>query len=225
MPIRLAERRLQARQIRADRVEHALLAGDPALIAHAEEPIEEIVRNHFGRERAVGASPTQVAVDVFTVRFLADADLKGAEPRLAAHRARNHLIDRRAAGAAARVRRAGDERAHRFVMRVAGRRDARVRVVDAADDMDVVSNRRERREARCQLVVDADLSRNPIPLGNAVAVEPEHETRLHRGVHAGRRVRGSTRVEHGRERRQADPDCRAGHAHVSEEPSSAERHD
>jgi hypothetical protein len=65
-------------------------------------------------------------------------------------------------------------------MRVAGRGHARVRVVDAADDVDVVAHRRERREARRQLVVRADLARDPVALGNAVAVEPEDEPRLER---------------------------------------------
>ena len=61
------ERRLQVREIFADRVEHALLASDPALITDAEEPIEQVLRDHFGRQRAVGARPTEVPMDVLAV--------------------------------------------------------------------------------------------------------------------------------------------------------------
>src|SRR5262245_64534260 len=90
--------------------------------------------------------PAEIAMDVLAVRLLADADLQRAEPRFAAHRAGDDLIDRRAAGAAAGVRRAGDERAHRFVMRIARRGHARVRGVHAADDVNVVAQRLERRQ-------------------------------------------------------------------------------
>src|SRR5262249_33344230 len=77
-----------------------------------------------------------------------------------------------------------------------------------------------------QLVGRARLRRDPVALGNAVAVEPEDEPRLdrRRGSLGGCGVRGAVGIEHGGERWQADANCRAGHAHVPEKPSSAERH-
>src|SRR5262249_38318995 len=52
------------------------------------------------------------------------------------------------------------------------------------------------------------LRRNPIPLGNSVAVEPEDETALDCLLSAirGGRVRSALRVEHRNQRRQPDHD-------------------
>ena len=55
----------------ADQVEHALLALDPALVLHAEQAVEQILRNHLRRQRALVAGPAHVAVHVLAVRFLA----------------------------------------------------------------------------------------------------------------------------------------------------------
>ena len=68
--------------------------------------------------------------------------------------------------------------------------------------------------------------RDPVALGNPVAVEPEDEARLDRG--AGRRRRRgvgrAVRVEHRHQRRQSDTNPHARHAQVPEEPSSTEGH-
>src|SRR5437773_11953342 len=110
-------------------------------------------------------------------------------------------------------------------MRVARGGDSRIRIVDAADNVHVGAQRFERGEARRQLVAGAELRRNPVALGDPVAVEPEDETRLDgRARLWRRRVRGAVHVEHGSQRRQSDPNRRAGHTQAPEESSSAERH-
>ena len=104
MPVRLAERRQQVRQVLTHGVEHALLAPDPALVPAAKQPVEQILRDHLGRQRAVVPRPTQVAMDVLAVRLLTHADLQRAEPRLPTNRPGDDLVDGGPAGAAAGVR-------------------------------------------------------------------------------------------------------------------------
>ena len=65
------------------------------------EPVEEPVRDHLGRQWTVARGPAHVPLDAFAERFLADTDLQGAEARIVADLLRDHLIDGRTAGAAA----------------------------------------------------------------------------------------------------------------------------
>ena len=165
-----AERRLQRLHVVADEIEHALLAVDPALVPDAEQAIEQVLRNVLLRQRALVARPRHVAVDVLAVRFLRDADLQRAEARLRADLRGENLIDRRPRRAAARVGRAGHQAAQRAEVAVALAVEARRDVVDAAEHVHVIAHAAERREARRQLVVFARLARNPVALGNTVAV-------------------------------------------------------
>ena len=66
------------------------------------------------------------------------------------------LIDGRSARAASGERRAGHT-AHRLVVAVAGARYRGRGVVEAAEDVDVVAERRERRQARREVEVAAGL--------------------------------------------------------------------
>ncbi len=71
-----AEYRLQPLDIFGHQVEHALLAIDPAFVLHTEQAIEKILRNVLLRQRTLVAGPRHVAVNVFAVRFLSNADLQ-----------------------------------------------------------------------------------------------------------------------------------------------------
>ena len=82
------------------------------------------------------------------------------------------------------------------------------RVVQAAEDVDVVAERRERREAGRDVEIRAGLRRDPVALRDAVAVEPEDEAALDRLLNvlaaAPGGVRRAVRIEHAHERRQSD---------------------
>src|SRR2546428_534176 len=99
-PVFPAQFFFQTQRILAHGVEHALFALDPALVARAEDPVEQLMWNHFGRQRAVAPGPAQVALNALAKRLLAHTDLQGAETRLAADLRGDHLVDRRSAGAA-----------------------------------------------------------------------------------------------------------------------------
>ena len=88
-----AERRLHLLHVVADQIEHALLAVDPAFVLHAEQAIEQVLRNHLRRQRALVTRPAHVAVDVLAVRFLRHADLQRAEARLGADLRGEKLVD------------------------------------------------------------------------------------------------------------------------------------
>src|SRR5688500_15198781 len=107
-------------------------------------------------------------------------------------------------------------------MAVTGPRRSGAGIVDAADDVDVVAQRLERREARRQFETRTGFARNPVPLGNAVAVEPEYEPGRHgfRRGGVGRPIAGEPRGQ----RWQPNPDCRAGDADALKEPSSGDMH-
>src|SRR5688572_23573662 len=177
----------------------------------------------FLRQRALEARPRHVAVHVLAVRFLRDADLQRAEARLRADLRSEDLIDRWARGAASGIGSARHQPTERAEMAVALAVEARGDVVDAAEHVHVIAHAAERREARRQLEVFARLTRNPVALGNAVAVPPHEESfvdasDLSRFGRVGRAVH----VEHGGKRRKTNLDRRAGHADASEELASAE---
>src|SRR6185437_3564839 len=88
-------------------------------------------------ERTVAAGPRHVALNALAEGFLADPDLERAEPALVADLMGDRLVDRRAAGPAAREHLARYEPAHRVVVAVARARQAGGRVIDAAEDVDV----------------------------------------------------------------------------------------
>src|SRR6185312_15784383 len=102
---------------------------------------------HFRRQRAIVTGPTHIPLDAFTEGFLGDADLEGAETRIAADLRSDDLIDGGTAGAVARERGAGGDTADGFVMAIAGARGCGHRIVDAGDYVDVIAKARERREA------------------------------------------------------------------------------
>src|SRR5580765_4980549 len=150
--ILLAQRCFQIGSILAYRIENAALALHPALVAGAENAVEELMRNHLRRQGPVAAGPAQIALNTFTERFLADTDLERPKTRLPADARGDHLVDGRPAGAAAGKGRARHQGTHRAVMVVARTRHARRRIIETRNNMDIVAERRERREARRQLV-------------------------------------------------------------------------
>src|SRR5262249_30821640 len=151
-------------------IQNALLAAEPRLLLRAKKTIEQIVRQQLRRQRAVGPRPAQIPLDAFAVRFLANADLQRTKAGLAANLRGDGLIDRWPGAASSRVSRTRDEPAHRLMMAVAGTGDARRRIVQPANDMDVLPVRSERRKARSQRIARSGLGGNPIALGNPVAV-------------------------------------------------------
>ena len=96
----------------------------------------------------------------------------------------DRLIDRRSAGAAAREHFARDQAAHRVVMAVARPRQPGRRIIDAAENMNVLAESRQRLQARRHFEIAAVLARNPVLFDDPVAVEPEDEARLDRLVAA-----------------------------------------
>ena len=105
----------------------------------AEQAVEQLVRQHLRRQRAIVAGPAHIALDAFAERFLRHADLQRAESRLGADLGRDHLIDRRSAGAVSGERRAVSHAADRLVVAVAGTRYGCGRVVEAGQDVDVIA--------------------------------------------------------------------------------------
>ena len=184
---------------------------DPAGVAGAEQVIEELVRQHLRRQRAVVPGPAHVALDALAERFLRDADLDRAEARIAADSGGDDLVDGRSAGAVAGERGTGGDAAHRLVVAVAGAGGIGRLVVQAAENVDVVAERGQRAEARREVIVGTGLAGNPIPLGDAVAVEPEDEAALdgfrRHAIGGIGRARG---VEHAHQRRQTDLHRAAG---------------
>src|SRR5262249_55416365 len=146
------------------------LAVNPAFVTNAEEALEEALRNHLRRQSPIGGSPAHVAMNVFAVRLLGHTDLEGAEAGLGAEVRGEYLADRQTTSAAPGIGQARHERAHRLVMSVAGAGHARRGIVDAADHVDVLAQRAQRRQARRQLEGGTGLGWNPVALGNAVSV-------------------------------------------------------
>src|SRR5262245_10430768 len=105
----MTEGRREVRDILTHEVEDALLASDPGLILDAEETIEEILRDHLGRQRALESGPRHVALHVFAVGLLRDADLERTESRFGADFRGENLVERGAACAAPSERGAGHE--------------------------------------------------------------------------------------------------------------------
>ena len=210
----LAQRRLQFGDIAATRSRMLSLRPHPALIFLAEEPVEQILRNHLRRQGAIVTRPAHVAVNVLAVRFLRDADLQRMEARFRAHLRGQNLIDGGAARAASGVGGAGHQAAEGGKVAVALSVEPRGHVVDAADDMNIVPHRLQRRETRRQLEVRAGGLGNPIAFGNSVAVEPDQEARFDgfAALLGRRRIRGAVEVEHRSERRKPDPYQRSASA-------------
>src|SRR5437870_8440099 len=102
-------------------------------------------------------------------------------------------------------------------MIVAGARFAGGGIVEAADDVYVFAEGRQRGQAWSERVFGAGLRGNPVALRDAVAVKPEDEAGRNRRV---RGVGGAVAVEHRFERRQADADGRAGKAHAAKKAPS-----
>src|SRR5439155_26621246 len=119
-------------------VENALLPIHPGALAHAEQPVEQLMRQHLRRQRTVAIGPAQIALNALAERLLRYTDLQRAEARFFAQLPRNHLVDRRAAGAAPGIGLARDQRAHGRVVAVAGTRQTRRRTIQAGDDVDVL---------------------------------------------------------------------------------------
>src|SRR5262249_19846853 len=140
--------------------------------------------------------------------------LNRAEPRLPSDLPRNRLIDRRTTGAVTGEGRATDHAADGFVMSVARPRDGRRLVVEPAQHMNVVAERREGAETRREMKVRAGLRRDPIPLRNTVPVEPEHESAFDGRTGALRGgISRSGRIEHAYQRWKSHLDgaTRQGH--------------
>ena len=127
-------------------VQNTALAIHPALFALAEQPVEEPVRDHLRRQRALVSGPAHVALHALAERFLRDADLQRAEPGVAADLGGDHLVDGRSARAAAGEMRAGHQPAHG--VRVAVAHSLGGGVVHAAQHVEIAAERRERRKAR-----------------------------------------------------------------------------
>ncbi len=204
---------LQRRHVLAHRIEDAALAIHPAFLALAEQAVEEAVGDHLRRERALEAGPAHIALHTLAKRFLRDADLQRTEARVAAELGRDHLVDRRSCRAASGEAGSGHQAAHRVGVAVTlsvGRR-----VVETAQHVNIGPERREGRKARRDAEVRALFGGDPVSLGDAVAVEPEHEAALDRligaaGGSGGRRIGGPVRIHHRHQRRQPDDNARAG---------------
>src|SRR5205814_8464580 len=78
-------------------VQNAFLAIHPSSLSHTEQPVEELMRQHFRRQGPVAIGPAQIALNAFAEGFLRYADLQGAEARFLSQFPRDYLIDRRAA--------------------------------------------------------------------------------------------------------------------------------
>ena len=207
-PVLLAQLSAQAEGVFPHRVQNAALPLHPAFIAGAEDAIEQFVRNHLRRQRAIASGPTQIALNTLAKGFLAHADLQRPEAALPADFGCDELIDGRSACATAGEGRSRHERTHRAVVIVAGTGHARRRIVEPGDDVYIVAERRERRQTGCQLVAGTGFCRYPEPLHHTISVKPQHESRFRRssGELCSRfsGVGDTLAVKHRLERRQSD---------------------
>src|SRR5262249_41904861 len=132
-------------------------------------------------------------------RLLANTDLQRSESGTAADAVRDDLINRWSSGAASGKRLARHQRAHRAMVTLA------VRIIEAADDVYVLLEGRQRLQARRDLVIRPRLARHPVVFQNAVAVEPQNESGLDWLGCTGRGAYSRpTAVEHRGKRRHAD---------------------
>src|ERR1700676_4169594 len=122
--ILLAEQGVQIFEIVLHGIEHALFATQPGLLFGSKYTLEQVVGQHLRRQRTVIAGPAQISMDALPVRLLADADLQRVEASLTADLRGDGLVDRRTGAASPAIGRARDQTAHRFVMAVAGTRNA-----------------------------------------------------------------------------------------------------
>src|SRR5262249_35030190 len=150
----------------------------PSFFARAEQVIEELVGQHLRRQRTVVPGPAHVALDALAERLLRHADLNRAEARLLADLRRYRLIDRRPARAVPGKWSAAHDAADGLVVAVAGPGGGGRLVIEAAEHVDVAAEGREGRERGREAVIGAGLVGDPVALGDAVAVEPEHEAAL-----------------------------------------------
>src|SRR5262249_40969422 len=146
----------------ADGIENALFAFDPVRLLRAEETVEQPVRDHLRRQGPIAARPAHVALDALAERFLTDPDLEGAEAAIVADSLGDRLVNGRAAGSAAREHLARDQAAHRVVMAVAGPRQTRRRIIDPAEDVDVLAQPGQGLQTGSQVVVRSGLARDPV---------------------------------------------------------------
>src|SRR5262249_9682595 len=104
-----------------------------------------------------------------------------------------------------------NQRAHGRIVAIARSRKTRRGTVEAGNHVNIVAIRRQGSKARREFKISASLTRNPVFLGDAVTVEPEHETRGDGALSAlsGCGVSSAVAVEHGGERRQPDAPHRA----------------
>src|SRR6266481_6039142 len=61
--VQMTERGRERFGVRLDGVEDTAFARDPAFVALAEDAVEQLVRDHLRRQRAVAARPAQVALN------------------------------------------------------------------------------------------------------------------------------------------------------------------
>jgi hypothetical protein len=99
LAVGLAQGRFKLGHVSANQVQNAFLAVHPALILHSEQAVEQVMRNHFGRQRAFVTRPGHIALHVLAVGFLSHSDLQGAEAGLGADSGGEDLIDGRTARA------------------------------------------------------------------------------------------------------------------------------
>jgi len=148
-------------------------------------------------------------------------------PELAFHLAGKDLIDGRAARAASGVSGSGHQAAHCSEVPVSLSIQPRRDIVNSAEDVNVVLHRQHRREAGREVEIRACHFRNPVTLGDAVAVEPYDEARRDRRVALVPAHRGegcAVEVEHCRKRRQSNPDERTTSGHTLQELATVDRH-
>jgi hypothetical protein len=187
-------------------VQDAALPLDPAMVLRSEQPVEQAVGNLLRRQRSVGPGPAHVLLHRPAERLLRHADLQGPEALPEGEPPGHDLVERRSARPATGEPGAGHERAHRRRMAVEGCVDDG-RIVQAADDVDVVAKAGQGGEARRQVVVCAGAVGNPVALGDAVAVEPEDEPAVgpNRSGGVGRAVGVEHRHQRGEPHRDGGP--------------------
>src|SRR5262245_66188089 len=79
-------------------------------------------------------------------------------------------------------------------------------IVQTADHMDIPAEWGKRRKARRHPIVRPGFRWNPIPLGNAITIEPEEEAVFDFVFVQAGSIRCSVSVEHRNERRQSHTD-------------------
>ena len=102
------------------RIQNAALAVNPALVASAEQTVEQAVRKFFWRERAIQTRPAHILLHGTAERFLGYADLQRTETRLVAQFVGDQLVEGSAATPSSGVGHPGHQGAHRAFVPRAG---------------------------------------------------------------------------------------------------------